>query len=131
MQLQDLPGRTCVIGVLYLDPNGEVLQQAQYAGEVAKVDAEMGITVRLRHSDPAAAQADFILPPNLAAWFKAPPGRYRHAPSGVDIENPDFLVTWNVYRQRDGTREGKHEWWEWVPNTAQPQVGAPPESANS
>jgi len=125
MELQDLPGKTCVIGVMYLGAQGEVLREVQYAGDVSKVDAEMGITVRLRHSDPKAAAADFILPPNLDAWFKAPPGRYRNPASGVDIENPDFLVTWNVHRKRDGTAEGKHEWWEWVPNTAQPQVGAP------
>lgn len=124
MELADLPGKTCVIGIMYFDTQGELLKQSQYAGEVSKVDAEMGITVKLRHSDPGAAAADFILPPNLAAWFKAPPGRYRHPSSGVDIENPDFLVTWNVYRHREGTAEGQHEWWEWVPNTAQPQVGS-------
>lgn len=126
MELGDLPGKTCVIGIMYLDAQGELLKQAQYAGTVSQVDAEMGITVKLRHSDPNAAAADFILPPNLAAWYKAPPGHYRHPPSGVDIENPDFLVTWNVYRKRDGTAEGRHEWWEWVPNTAQPQVGSDP-----
>lgn len=126
MQLADLPGKTCVIGVMYFGAEGELLKQAQYAGEVRKVDAEMGITVALRHTDPTAAAADFILPPNLAAWFKAPPGRYRHPPSGVDMENPDFLVTWNVHRHRGGTAEGQHEWWEWVPNTTNPTVGADP-----
>jgi hypothetical protein len=126
MELQDVVGRTCVIGVMYLDGQGELLKQAQYAGEVVQVDAEMGITVKLRHTDPAVKQADFILPPNLDAWFKAPPGHYRHPPSGVDVENPDFLVTWNVHRKRDHTPEGKQEWWEWVPNIQPPQVGAAP-----
>jgi hypothetical protein len=130
MQLGDILGKTCLIGVSYFDRDGSLLKQSQLAGEVAKVDAEMGISVRLRHTDPNAAQADFILPPNLAAWFKAPPGRYRHAPSGVDIENPDFVVTWDVHRTRSDTAEGQHEWWEWVPNVEPPQVGAArPEAA--
>jgi hypothetical protein len=123
MKLQDLPGSTCVIGIQYFDTQGGLLQQAQYAGEVVKVDEEMGITVRLRHSNPAAGHAEFILPPNLAAWFKAPAGHYRNAASGIDITDPQFLVTWNVHRHRDGTAERKQEWWEWIPNTEPPRVG--------
>jgi hypothetical protein len=123
MQLEDLLTKTCVIGVSYFDEQGALLKQTQFAGQVQKVDAEHGIAVQLRHSDPAVTQADFIVPPNLDAWFKAPPGHYRHAPSGMDLENPDYLVTWNVFRTRDDTAEGQHEWWDWVPNTERPQVG--------
>jgi hypothetical protein len=123
MQLEELLLKTCVVGVSYFDLNGELMKQNQYCGQVVKVDAENGIAITLRHTDPAVATADFIVPPNLDAWFKAPPGQYRHAPSGVDMENPDYLVTWNVYRTQDNTAEGQHEWWEWVPNTERPQVG--------
>ncbi len=123
MLLQDLLHKTCVIGLSYFDVQGEMVQQTQYAGQVVKVDGELGISIRLRHADATVASADFIIPPHLDAWFKAPPGEYRHAPSGVDMKNPDYLVTWNVYRTRENTAEGQHEWWEWIPNTAQPQVG--------
>ncbi len=123
MLLEELLTKTCVIGISYFDVQGELMKQNQYAGQVVKVDAEMGISVQLRHSDATVPVADFILPPNLDAWFKAPPGQYRHAPSGVDMENPDYLVTWNVYRTREDTAEGQHEWWEWMPNTERPQVG--------
>jgi hypothetical protein len=123
MRLEDLLAKTCVIGVSYFDLQGELMKQAQYAGTVVKVDAENGISVRLRHADAGVEQPEFIVPPNLAAWFKAPPGRYRHAPSGVDIENPDYVVTWNVFRTQDNTADGKHEWWEWMPNLEPPQVG--------
>ena len=125
MTLEDLLGRTCVIGVSYLDLGGELMKQSQFAGRVRQVDAEQGITIALRHASATAesAQADFILPPNLDAWFKAPPGRYHHAQANVDIENPDYLVTWNVHRTQEQTAEGQHEWWEWVANTERPQVG--------
>lgn len=124
MLLEDVLNKTCVIGVSYFDEKGELLKQTQFAGQVHKVDAEHGIAVQLHHSDPTVTQADFIVPPHLEAWFKAPRGRYRHAPSGVDMENPDYLVTWNVYRTQNHTAEGQHEWWEWVPNTEHPQVGS-------
>jgi hypothetical protein len=123
MLLEDLLKKTCVIGVSYFDLNGDLMKQNQCCGQVAKIDAEHGIAITLRHTDPAAAAADFIVPPNLAAWYKAPPGHYRHAASGVDMENPDYLVTWNVYRTKGNAAEGQHEWWEWVPNTQAPQVG--------
>ena len=123
MQLEDLIDKTCVVGVSYFDLDGALMKQNQYCGQVVKLDAEDGISIRLRHSDAAVEQAEFILPPNLDAWFKAPPGRYRHAPSGVDIENPDYLVTWDVHRTQDNAAEGEHEWWEWVPNTEHPTVG--------
>ena len=75
MQLEDLLLKTCVVGVSYFDLQGELMKQTQYAGQVVKVDAENGISIALRHSDPAVAAADFIVPPNLAAWFEAPPGQ--------------------------------------------------------
>jgi hypothetical protein len=123
MKLEELIDKTCVIGVSYFDTNGELMKQTQFAGQVLKVDAELGITVKLHHTDSSVQQADFIVPPNLDAWFKAPPGHYKHAASGVDMENPDYLVTWNVYRTQENKPEGQHEWWEWVPNTERPQVG--------
>ena len=124
MQLQDLQGKTCVIGVCYFDLDGSLMRQNQLAGQVQKVDAELGITIALRHSDSAVVAADFMLPPNLAAWFKAPPGHYRDAASGVDLVDPDYLATWNVFRTQANASEGQHEWWEWLPNTERPQVGS-------
>lgn len=124
MELADVQGKTCVVGLSYFDSNGDLLRQAQLAGTVQKINAEMGITLTLQHADPNVPAAEFILPPDLQAWFKAPPGHYRHAPSGVDIQNPDFLVTWDIHRKRNTTAEGQHEWWDWVPNTTPPQVGS-------
>ncbi len=123
MELAELLSKTCVIGLSYFGKDEKLLKQTQYAGTVTQVDAELGISVQLQHSDNTVEQAVFIVPPNLAAWFKAPPGHYRHAASGVDMENPDYLVTWSIYRTQGETADGQHEWWEWVPNTESPQVG--------
>jgi len=124
MQLQDLLGKTCVIGLSYFGLDGELLKQSQCGGSISAVDNEQGIAVQLRHRDPAVAQPVFMLPPNLAAWFKATPGHYRHAETGMDLLNPDFLVTWNIHRTQSNSTDGQHEWWEWLPNTVAPQVGS-------
>jgi hypothetical protein len=125
MKLEDILSKTCVIGVSYFDQDEQLLKQAQYAGTVTEVDHELGISIRLQHADTAAGSAVFIVPPNLAAWFKAPPGQYHHAAAGVDMQNPDYLVTWNVYRTQSESADGQHVWWEWLPNTEAPQVGQP------
>jgi hypothetical protein len=123
ISLDDLLDKTCVIGLSYYGLEGELLKQAQYAGSVSGVDAQRGITVRLCHASDNVGEAEFVVPPNLTAWFVAPPGRYRHTATGVDITNPDYLVTWSVYRTQGNAVEGQHEWWEWVPNTVAPSVG--------
>lgn len=122
MTLQDLLHTHCLIGLSYFDLNGELLKQTQHAGQVVKVDAEMGITVKLK-SSLTEEQPEFILPPNLKAWYKAPAGHYKHAASGVDIKDPDFLVTWDIHRTQEERADGQHEWWEWVPNVQAPSVG--------
>jgi hypothetical protein len=119
MELNDLPGRRCVVGINYFDLDGSLLRQRKLGGKIRNVDAEQGITLALQPG------GEFVLPPDLRAWFKAPPGRYRDAASGLDVENPDYLVTWDVHRTQGNREEGQHEWWDWVPNTERPQVVSP------
>lgn len=126
MQLEALLGKTCVIGLRYFDLAGALLKQSQCCGTVSLVDKEQGISVQLQHRDPGVVQPIFILPPNLDAWFRAAPGHYRHAETGMDMLNPEFLVTWDIHRSQASAAEGQHEWWEWVANTAAPQVGNRP-----
>jgi hypothetical protein len=41
----------------------------------------------------------------------------------MDMLNPEFLVTWDIHRTQGNAAEGQHKWWEWLANTAAPQVG--------
>lgn len=126
MTLTDLLNKTCLIGLSYFDLDGELLKQSQLCGTVIGSDAEEGISVNLQGKAAPAGEKEpvFILPPTLSAWFTAPPGHYRNPESGVDIKNPDYLVTWDIYKTKKDTPEGEHEWWEWVPRTVAPQVGS-------
>lgn len=125
MNLDNLINKTCLIGLSYFDLEGELLKQSQLCGTVISSDQEEGISVKLQGKTVPEGEKEpvFILPPTLSPWFTAPPGHYKNPESGVDIQNPDYLVTWDIYKTKKDTPEGEHEWWEWVPRTAPPQVG--------
>ena len=128
MQLQDVLGSRCLIGLSYFNRQGQLIKQSQLAGKVVTVSEEDGISVQLQHSAALADSSDgklpvFILPPSLSCWFRAPGGHYRNPETQVDIHDPDYLVTWDIYQTRQDTPEGEHEWWEWVPRTSPPAVG--------
>ncbi len=101
------------------------MHQTQSAGVVVSVDAENGISVRVKKNENGASnaiakdsdQTIFVLPPHLAAWYQAPPGAYRDSDGNVLIENPDYLVTWDVHKTQ-AEKQGDHEWWEWLPSAA-------------
>ncbi|MEH6344246.1 MAG: hypothetical protein V7785_04120 [Bermanella sp.] len=126
MKLQDVINKTCLIGITYLSAEGDTLKQAQYAGTVIEVDEEEGIKVKLMAVEGSGTLAsktpNFHLPAALDAWFIAPKGHFKNAEHHIDIENPDYFVTWDVVRKKDDTAEGQQEWWEWHPRTTSPSV---------
>lgn len=123
MHLEDLLQKTCLIGLTYMTAKGDVLKMSQYAGTVMAVDKEEGITVKLMPFEGAQSDApDFHLPPSLDAWFVAPKGHFKNPEQHIDIENPDYFVTWDVVKKRDDMEEGQQEWWEWHPRTVPPSV---------
>lgn len=116
-ELAALVDKSAVVGLSYFDINGELLQQRMLIGTVVRVTPKDGIT--LRQND----EQEFTLPSSMAPWFVAPPGTYRSS-EGDSLDNPDFLVTWDVHRCQDMDKpEGEHQWWEWVANTTPPSVG--------
>lgn len=119
MKLEDLINKTCLIGLSYFDTDGELLKQSQLSGVVSSVDKEEGIRVQL---DINNEKTLFILPPSLKAWFIAPAGHYKNPECQIDIENPDYFVTWDINKTKEETPEGEHEWWGWEPRVAPPTV---------
>ena len=97
MKIEDVLNKTCLIGLSYINTNGDLLKQAQYAGTVIKVDAEEGMTVKLMAIDPTKTETpNFHIPPSLEAWFIAPKGHYKNAEHNIDIVDPDYFVTWDA-----------------------------------
>ena len=131
----DILNKTCVIGLSYLDSNNQLLKQSLFAGTVVATDKDDGITIKLfaaeqnteQKTSPKKEQSkkspNFILPSSLP-WFNAPKGIYRDENNNVLIENPNYLVTWDIQRTQESTKEKDHEWWNWIPRTTPPSVGS-------
>lgn len=96
--LQNISGKTILVGITYFDLSGEVLDQKQLAGTVCKVTEEDGITVQ-----DLKQESEFTIPSSLRPWFIAPPGDYHDPISGKQVQNPDYLVTWDVYKTKEST----------------------------
>lgn len=131
--LETIIGKTALVGLSYFDKDGELLQQRQLCGTIVETDDEKGIALKVikpANSAPSDEGTDtpedehFVLPSSLTCWFKAPAGHYKNPASGIDIENPNFLVTWDIHQKQEEVEEGDHQWWEWVPNTVPPEVGS-------
>ena len=123
--LPDLINKTCIIGLTYSAANGDILKQTQLSGTVIEADAEEGISIQLTATDnlqqtETEKPAIFHLPPSLKAWFVAPDGDYKNTEHNININNPDYFVTWDIIKKKDDTPEGIHEWWEWHPRTNEP-----------
>jgi hypothetical protein len=57
------------------------------------VDPEAGIMLRLSGSRSGDV---YTLPPDLRAFFPAPPGSYRLRETGEVVVDPDYTATWNI-----------------------------------
>jgi hypothetical protein len=86
-RLQMLIGKQLLVGITLRDRDGAVLERRQFYGAVTEVVD--GVVV-LRHAD-----GETLLPADPVAYEPARPGVYR-LPSGIEIENPDYLSVWDV-----------------------------------
>jgi hypothetical protein len=80
-------GKRILVGVTYLDADGNVTEQTQHVGEVIAVD-ESCITVRWADGE------ETTLPPEVQ---DAAPGVYRLRSSGEEVVNPDLLARWTIH----------------------------------
>lgn len=85
--------KVILIGLTYYTADGVLVERKQYWGTVVESN-EKGIAVRLNNGEILS------LPPNLSSTKKAPPGEYRLRTTGELIANPDYLSTWNIYREK-------------------------------
>ena len=119
--LDDCIGKRCLIGLSYFDLNGQLLKQNLIAGDVIKADKENGITLNLIEQKQSNNQ--FIIPADLSCWFIAPKGDFHTQNNNITITDPDYLVTWDIHQTKQDIADGEQQWWEWLPNTQQPNVG--------
>ncbi|MCG8612980.1 MAG: hypothetical protein MI864_20915 [Pseudomonadales bacterium] len=116
--LENIIDKTVLLGICYFDVDDSLLEQRQFAGKVVRSTPEDGITLRTLDGSK-----EFDIPSDLRPWFIAPEGQYDDIETGEKLTNPDFLITWDVYKSQENATEGEHEWWEWRPRLVPPTVG--------
>jgi len=82
-------GKTILLGVTYLDHNEELIEQKQWHGVIETFSNSEGIRIKLANSDHPCC-----LPPDPRGIRRAKPGIYKLRSTGEEIEDPDYLATW-------------------------------------
>lgn len=85
-----LVGRHLLVGLTYVRPSGELIEQKQLHGIVERVSQHEGIVMRLSDG------SEYRLPPDLRGIREAPAGSYRLRSTGEEVQDPDFLCTWTI-----------------------------------
>jgi len=91
----DLVGKLLLIGITFTDADGKPEDYEQCFGRVTSVDQQSGIVLRLEGSREGDV---FSLPPDTRSFRPAARGEYRLRASGEVVANPDYIVTFLVYR---------------------------------
>ena len=93
---KDLLGTHLLVGITYLDSDGEFESQVEFHGTVLSASAEEGIFLKLKGDRDGE---EFNLPPDTSCIWKADPGIYHLHSNDEKVENPDYLCTWEVHRK--------------------------------
>jgi hypothetical protein len=93
---RSLLGRHVLVGLTFERPNGEVIDQVQLHGTVARVEAHHGIGI-----ERGGTGELFWLPPDPASFEKAAVGEYRLRSTGEVVVDPDLLSTWTITQPDD------------------------------
>ena len=91
-----LVGRTLLVGITYLDSDGEIARQVQRFGTITAIGAVPGSQIVIARD----GHPDFAVPFDPAAIKIAPPGTYRLRETGEAVVNPELLGEWTVTRPK-------------------------------
>jgi hypothetical protein len=86
--LSTMLGRRILVGITYVDVDGQPEHKVQFAGIVTAIDPL--VTIDRGDDEP------FTLPPDPDAYDQGAPGEYRLRGTGDVVVNPDFITTWTV-----------------------------------
>jgi hypothetical protein len=91
-----LVGKYALVGVSFLDAEGNLLSQAQRHGRLIEVDEDRGIAIRFVAHGRSWDGEVYRLPPDLRSVADAPAGEYRLRSTGEVIVDPDVTITWTI-----------------------------------
>ncbi len=88
-----LIGKTLMLGLTFLDDDGEVTERQQFFGVVIEANDQEGIVLDLLGEQDGDI---YTLPPQTSAISATPPGV-----TSLSGETPDFVVNWMVQGSPD------------------------------
>lgn len=86
-------GKTVLVGISVFSSTGELEGSHQYFGEIVSVDDVISIK-----TDEGSIQT---IPPDLKSLKKTQKGIYTLKSNGKQIENPDFVSSWNITKPQN------------------------------
>lgn len=92
-------GKYILVGIAYMDHEGNEIQRQQVHGVIESASEEDGILIRLKGVYDGET---WTMPPDQRSISKASPGTYTLHMSGEKIETPDLLSTWLIHEPPPG-----------------------------
>lgn len=89
--LEELIGKTILVGIAHVDKNGNLLGRSQYFGTVVDANNTDGVVLARR-----GVQDYTHLPPFPEQYLPAKKGIYTLQSNGMKVKNPDYTCTWRV-----------------------------------
>ena len=86
-----IKNKTVLVGITYINKEGEEIEKSQFYGRVVDAGIDNGISILVD------GKSNIInLPPDLSGIEVAPKGRYHLYSTERIVENPDYIATWIV-----------------------------------
>jgi hypothetical protein len=89
-------GKRALVGLDLMSETGDLIEQSQFTGIIARVDPADGIQLVLDD------QSVYWLPPDARSFEEAAPGEYTLRSNGQTVVNPDYIATWTITQGYDG-----------------------------
>lgn len=82
-------GKTILIGITYMDKEGNIIKMSQHVGKIIEADENQGIVI-----EESSSKKILAIPPQLSAIEIAKPGEYTLKSTEETVIDPDLLTTW-------------------------------------
>ncbi len=89
--LEELVGKTVLVGIAHTDKKGNLLGRSQYFGTIIRANTTEGVIVN-RHG----VQDIDTLPPFPECYLPAKKGVYTLKSNGMKVTNPDYTCAWKL-----------------------------------
>jgi hypothetical protein len=95
---ESVVGKVVLVGLTYLEADGEVIERQQFFGTVVTAHCRNGILLSLKGQ---RAGEQYNLPPDTRAIEIASRGKYRLRGTGEVVTDPDYTAMFSIAKQAE------------------------------